>query len=222
MKVDVSSRNRLRSVVSVISTAAACGFMLCASWCSVQGQPGVWKRQPVASMAWLHAIFFVDVNHGWAVGSRGTILMTTDGGKSWQLNPQPTPDVLRDIYFIDDQNGWLLCETNIYELKTKEDPRTYLMQTVDGGKSWKRINIRGADVDARLVRAVFDGGGRGWAFGEQGTIFATRDAGANWTPTPGRGVHRRISRLAGWRRHYHHSDIGRRRNLAPITAGPTW
>jgi len=151
---------------------------------AVPAQSGAWTRQRVRSLAWLHAVFFLDENHGWAVGSRGTLLETIDGGKNWQSKLQPTPDVLRDIYFIDDQNGWLLCEANVYELKSKEDPRTYLMQTRDGGETWKRVNIRGLDVDARLVRTVFSRGGRGWAFGEGGTILTTHDSGATWSRLP--------------------------------------
>src|SRR6266496_2036388 len=155
---------------------AVCSLFLMLSVLSPSGQAqtGAWERQRVGSLAWLHAVFFLDENRGWAVGSKGTLLATMDGGKSWQTKSQPTLDVLRDIYFTDDQNGWLLCEANLYELKSKDDPRTYLMQTSDGGENWKHINIGGADVDARLVRAVFSQGGRGWAFGEGGTIFTTR------------------------------------------------
>jgi photosystem II stability/assembly factor-like uncharacterized protein len=33
--------------------------------------------------AWLEDLFFVG-NHGWAVGAEGTVVRTTDGGKTWQ------------------------------------------------------------------------------------------------------------------------------------------
>ena len=161
--------------------ASSSCLLLVALCLPAYAQTGVWTRQRLTTMAWLHSVFFVYSDRGWAVGSRGTLLGTTDGGKSWQAKPQPTVDVLQDIYFTDDQNGWLVCETNIYELKTKDQPRTYLMQTTDGGEHWKRIDLPGVDVDARLVRAVFSPRGRGWTFGEGGAIYATRDAGANWT-----------------------------------------
>ncbi|MGH9875566.1 MAG: WD40/YVTN/BNR-like repeat-containing protein [Pyrinomonadaceae bacterium] len=147
---------------------------------SAVGQPGGWTRQRVSSLAWLHGVFFLDENRGWAVGSKGTFLATLDGGKSWQAKSPPTKDALRDIYFTDDKTGWVLCEANLFDLKLKDDPRTYLMQTTDAGDSWKRINIQGADVNARLVRAIFSGD-RGWAFGEEGAIFTTRDMGVTWT-----------------------------------------
>jgi photosystem II stability/assembly factor-like uncharacterized protein len=139
-----------------------------------------WTKQRTGSMAWLHAVYFSDRDHGWAVGSRGTLLATTDGGKSWQAKPQPTEDAIRDLYFADEQNGWLVCERNIYDLRSNDEPRAYLMKTSDGGEQWKRVNLRGANVDARLMRAIFSHGGRGWAFGEGGAIYRTHDSGANW------------------------------------------
>ena len=144
-------------------------------------QTAPWARQRSGTIAWLHSLFFVDQNRGWAIGSKGTLLVTNDSGNTWLSKSLPTPDVLRDIFFVDENNGWLVCEVNVYDLKTKDQPRAYLMHTVDGGDHWQRVDIKGVDVDARLVRAVFSRGGRGWAFGEAGTIFTTRDAGVNWT-----------------------------------------
>ena len=184
MSIGVRGRqgNRASSwwrVARLLFPAAWCSCLLLSFLCrSAPAQTGGWTRQRVGSVAWLHAVFFLDENRGWAAGSKGTLLATKDGGNSWQTKSQPTSDVLRDIYFTDDQNGWLLCEANIYDLKSKDDPRAYLMQTSDGGENWKRVNLR--SVDARLVRAVFSQGGRGWAFGEGGTIFTTRDSGVSW------------------------------------------
>jgi photosystem II stability/assembly factor-like uncharacterized protein len=140
-----------------------------------------WSKQRTGSLAWLHSVYFLDNQRGWVVGSRGTLLSTNDGGKTWQAKRSSTEDVVRDIFFVDDQNGWMVVEVNLFQLKTKEDPRAYLMKTNDGGEHWTRVNIKGVDVDARLVRAVFTRGGRGWVFGEAGTIYATRDSGETWT-----------------------------------------
>ena len=167
-------------VARAVLSATFCNLVLALLCIPVSAQAGAWSRQRVSSLAWLHSVFFLDENRGWAVGSKGTLLATNDGGKSWQAKAQPAPDVLRDIFFIDDQNGWLVCEVNIYELKGKDEQRTYLMKTTDGGQTWKRIDIRGA-VDGRLLKAVFSQSGRGWAFGEEGTIFTTRDSGESWT-----------------------------------------
>ena len=138
-----------------------------------------WQRQQTSSLAWLHAVFFVDQNRGWSVGSRGTLLATNDGGKSWRAKACPTGDVIRDVYFHDELSGWIVCERNIYELKSNDEPRSYLMNTVDGGETWTRVAVRGAD--SRIMRAVFGREGRGWVFGEGGSIFTTRDSGTTWT-----------------------------------------
>ena len=158
-----------------------CCALLCLLVASAAtAQTGAWARQPAGSMAWLHAVFFLDQNRGWAAGSKGTLLRTEDGGRTWKATGSSTDDVVRDIFFVDQQNGWLVCEVNQYQLKTLDEPRAYLMRTTDGGASWTRVEIKGFDVDSILVRAVFSRGGRGWAFGEAGAIFTTRDAGETW------------------------------------------
>jgi photosystem II stability/assembly factor-like uncharacterized protein len=156
--------------------AACCGLVLLLSAVSVNAAS--WSRQRSGTLGWLHSVFFVNQKVGWAVGSRGALLTTVDGGLSWQVKPRPTDDSLQDVYFLDEQNGWLLCEANIYELKANA-PRTYLLHTVDGGSIWKRVNINGGDVDSRLVRVFFSRGGSGWIVGEAGTIYTTRD-GVSW------------------------------------------
>src|ERR1700752_85193 len=165
----------------VVSRALLCLFVAApVVVVQTEAQTGTWTRQPAGSMAWLHAVFFTDPNRGWAAGSKGTLLRTEDGGKTWKATAAATDDVVRDISFVDAQNGWLVCEVNQYQLKTLEDPRAYLMKTSDGGANWSRVEIKGFDVDSILVRAVISRGGRGWAFGEAGAIFTTRDAGETW------------------------------------------
>ncbi len=145
-------------------------------------QTGTWARQRAGTMAWLHAVYFLDQNRGWAVGSKGTLLNTLDGGNTWAQRIGATPDIVRDIFFIDARNAWMVCEVNAYELKTKEQPRAYLMKTTNGGESWKRVEIKGLDVETLLVRTVFSSNRRGWVFGEAGLIYTTHDAGDSWVP----------------------------------------
>ena len=131
-------------------------------------------------MAWLHAVYFLNQNRGWAVGGNGALLSTKDGGVTWATMRRPTEDALLDLYFADESNGWLVCERSIYLLKERDEPRTYLLNTKDGGATWRRVNVTAKDVDARLVRALFTTEGRAWAFGEAGALYTTRDGGASW------------------------------------------
>lgn len=144
---------------------------------------GSWVRQESGTMAWLHAVYFLDENRGWVAGSNGTMLETADGGQTWRAaSRRPTEDTIRDIYFEDSQTGWIVCERDMYKLRTREEARTYLMKTVDGARTWEKVNL--AHADARLVRAVFAKGGRAWAFGEAGILYTTRDGGASWSRKP--------------------------------------
>jgi len=122
----------------------------------------------------------VDEQRGWAVGSKGALLATTDGGRTWAVRRAPAEDTLRDVYFVNEQTGWLVCDRSIYLLRTKEEPRSYLLKTTDGGQTWSRVVVTGADVDVSLTRVVFAGEERGWAFGEMGALYATTDGGASW------------------------------------------
>jgi photosystem II stability/assembly factor-like uncharacterized protein len=195
-----------KSAFNALSCAVLC--LLVAA--TTTAQEGSWTRQTAGTMTWLRSVFFINSERGWAAGGKGTVLSTEDGGKTWKITYTSFDDVVRDVFFIDEQTGWLVVEANQYRLKTNEDPRAYLMKTTDGGKNWKRVELKGTDlvdpanqvepkgssqleakgsnqvepkafIDAILVRAVFSHGGRGWAFGEQGAIFTTRDAGETWT-----------------------------------------
>jgi photosystem II stability/assembly factor-like uncharacterized protein len=132
-------------------------------------------------MAWLHAVYFLDQNRGWVAGSSGTLMQTNDGGQTWRKLHPPTEDTLRDVFFTTEQNGWLVCDRDVFKLKTNDEARSYLLRTNDGGLSWQRVSLPGFDVNARLVRAVFGDENHGWAFGESGAVFATRDGGVSWT-----------------------------------------
>ena len=166
----------LNAAAKAVFAVALC---LVAAAATAFAQDG-WAKQPAGTMAWLHSVFFIDQNRGWAAGSKGTLLHTQDGGRTWKATAASTDDVVRDVFFVDEKTGWLVCEVNAYQLKSVDDPRAYLMKTTDGGAKWTRVEIKGFDVDAILVRAVFSRGGRGWAFGEAGAIYTTRDSGDTW------------------------------------------
>jgi len=164
---------------SLIPHPCLCLLLLLSCQMGAQAS-SAWSRQASGTMAWLHAVYFLDQDRGWAVGGNGALVKTTDGGNSWTTLRRPTEDTLRDLYFVDEFKGWLVCERSIYLLKEKDEPRTYLMKTTDGGATWQRVNVIDKDADVRLVRALFTTEGRAWAFGEAGALYTTRDGGKTW------------------------------------------
>jgi photosystem II stability/assembly factor-like uncharacterized protein len=141
-----------------------------------------WSKQKTGTFAWLHTVYFVDEQRGWAAGGKGALLATTDGGLSWEVRRRPTEDALEDIFFTDELTGWIVCERSVYMPMAKDESISYLLKTRDGGTSWSRVEVtRGPDVDVKLARVRFADRDHGWVFGEMGALFVTTDGGGSWT-----------------------------------------
>lgn len=152
-------------------TAILIVFLLC-----VQNVSAKWTKQPLNTLAWLQSVFFVDNDTGWIVGSSGTVLTTRDGGSSWLITKKFTSDNIRDVYFSDHENGWLLCEP---DAKGKViESLSYLLRTKDGGNSWKRIDF--TNNRDRLTSIFFQQGGRGFGVGEGGIIWSMHGNESEW------------------------------------------
>jgi photosystem II stability/assembly factor-like uncharacterized protein len=132
-------------------------------------------------MSWLHAVHFIDQNRGWVAGSNGTLLKTIDGGVTWSRAAFVTRDDLRDVYFSDESNGWLFARRDLWKIKANER-NSYLLNTKDGGVTWRRVFFNTPDVNTRFSRLVFTDAQHGWVFGETGALFATVDGGEHWIP----------------------------------------
>src|SRR5215216_6237487 len=148
---------------------------------SAYSQGASWTKQKTGTFAWLHSVFFVDGQRGWAAGSKGALLSTADGGATWELKRPPTEDALRDVFFQDAATGWLVCERSMFKPMEKEESVSYLLKTSDGGVTWSRVEVtRGADVDLKLAGLRFADRERGWVYGEMGALFFTGDGGKTW------------------------------------------
>jgi len=128
---------------------------------------GGWMSQDSGTLAGLRSIYFVDDENGWIVGSRGTLLTTSDGGVSWKQQKKFTTDNIRDVYLSDPRTGLLLCEGDVF--KNPGTSPSYLLRTVDGGRNWQRIDFPGSSE--RIARLVVAKGGRVYAVGEGGVMW---------------------------------------------------
>jgi photosystem II stability/assembly factor-like uncharacterized protein len=142
--------------------------------------PARCEKQASGTLAWLHSVYFIDDRKGWAVGGKGALLSTVDGGANWSLRARPSEDTLREVVFTTARIGWIVCERSIYELRAKDEPRSYLLKTEDGGETWSRVDIKWLDPDAIVARIVFVDHLRGWLMGEAGLLFVTTDGGSTW------------------------------------------
>ena len=58
----------------------------------------------------LENVQFADANRAIAVGKRGTIAMSQDGGRTWTEVDAEIWDNIRNIFFVSDKEGWAVGE----------------------------------------------------------------------------------------------------------------
>jgi photosystem II stability/assembly factor-like uncharacterized protein len=135
-------------------------------------------------------IFFLDADRGWAVGDRGVVWCTEDGGRQWRLADSPVNCRLESIHFVDENHGWAVGGwSRPYTHKSSG----VVMRTENGGRRW--IALPQPTLPALKYVHFFDGK-RGWAVGNASPmypsgVFRTDDGGRSWTSVS--GVHPR-----GW------------------------
>ena len=86
----------------------------------------------------LNDVFFVNPLRGWAVGDRGVIWTTADGGLSWRLQDTPIDSTLRSVQFINESFGiavgnYWFPHTALYGCQG----RGVILTTHNGGQSWQ-------------------------------------------------------------------------------------
>jgi len=139
---------------------------------------------PMLADAELADVSFVDPMRGWAVGDRGAIWHTADGGATWRLQPSGVDCRLESVQFLDADNGWA---AGGFSYPYSNQTAGVLLSTRDGGRSWQYD--RGL-VLPRLRQVRFFNATQGWAVGERSAmfplgLFATDDGGRSWTPLAG-------------------------------------
>ncbi len=171
-------------------------------------EPAATPPSPPEGPSELHAVQFIDAEVGWAVGSAGTVLSTSNGGASWARRDPGVPDSLVALHFIDASRGWVASDEGSI-LFTETGGRTWqsqhagaeglrgiefadeetgwaltyptagLLITVDGGANWVRVAL---PEESEIASFDFVDGNHGWAVGASGAILVTQDTGMSWEP----------------------------------------
>ncbi len=72
----------------------------------------------------LNSLFFIGPDSGWAVGNYGTILNTTNGGESGEVQTSNTLSNLYSVHFVNSKYGWAAGGLGT------------ILRTTDGGENW--------------------------------------------------------------------------------------
>jgi photosystem II stability/assembly factor-like uncharacterized protein len=126
----------------------------------------LWRVQPSGTSNRLRGACIVNATTRVAVGERGTILRTTDGGKTWLAQSAGTQM---------DLNG--ACFTNVNSGIAVGNYGT-ILRTTNGGSTWKDLSTGTGEW---LWKVRFIGPNNGTIVGMNGGIFRTTNGGASWT-----------------------------------------
>lgn len=131
----------------------------------------------------LHSLFPLSSDRIWAVGERGLILASEDGGLHWKQQESGTTCTLRDIYFFDSLRGWAVG----YGVQPFSR-RLFgvVLTTVDGGKKWN-YNPQHLLPPLHGIRRTEAGNllaWGGWSTQLGSSVFESLDAGRSWSPSP--------------------------------------
>ena len=131
----------------------------------------------------LRDVHFVDLDVGWAVGDRGAIIRTEDGGRSWVSFTTPRDMRWNDVFFLNEQVGWIAG--GFYRGGLQRSVGV-VIETRDGGNTWKNVSRSGI---AQVKRIKFFDDLNGWMLCDSNQLFptgmvVTKDGGATWMTAP--------------------------------------
>ena len=139
---------------------------------------------PLLDDAELHDVQFVGNRCGWAVGERGVVWRTEDGGTSWRHVSTGVDSSLRSVCFLTDRVGWVAGGGVTPHVGTTHG---VLLGTSDGGETWTRLVDRSLPLlhfvqffDLENGVLVCEANSR-----IPSGVMRTRDGGKNWEPIPG-------------------------------------
>lgn len=149
--------------------------------------PWYWQN-PLPQGNFLEAVSFYDESIGMAVGARGNVLHTTDGGVSWF---PVEPNLSHCMTFLD--VAYIAPETAVataYDdtCTGSEDWNSSILRTTDGGKTWVQVLDLGTDYSVETISFVDELNGMitGTHFDDQSVMallptWKTADGGLTWT-----------------------------------------
>ncbi len=106
-----------------------------------------------------------------AVGARGHVLVSVDGGTNWRQSEVPTRAMLTAITFGGDRLGWAVGHDSA------------ILRTEDAGLTWELLHWA-PEEESPLFDVRFADADNGIAIGAYGSFYRTADGGETWSFEP--------------------------------------
>jgi photosystem II stability/assembly factor-like uncharacterized protein len=110
-------------------------------------------------------VAFRDALNGFIIGSGGLLLITTNGGTTWDRTTLDPDEYFTGIFFTTPDSGFILSSNGS------------ILNTSDGGETW---NPQVSGVTYGLGGRYFASSQVGYVSGEYGILLKTMDGGASW------------------------------------------
>ncbi|MFE7773580.1 WD40/YVTN/BNR-like repeat-containing protein [Streptomyces sp. NPDC057445] len=144
-----------------------------------------WELKQTGTEVRFRGLAAVSRNTAWAAGSKGTVLRTTDGGRSWRNVSPPGAGELefRDVEAFDGRRAVVLA--------IGEGEASRVFRTGDGGATWTE-SFRNTDPKAFYDCLTFFDSRHGLAMSDpvdgKYRILSTGDGGKSWKVLPSDGM----------------------------------
>lgn len=134
------------------------------------GDEWTWAN-PLPAGASLNGICAIGPDTIWAVGRYGNIVHSADAGNSWEQQTGMMNDLtLKDIFFANESNGWIIGNIPYQVEKSK------IFRTSDGGMNWDPVTS--FYYQDWYTGMFFLDENNGWIWGY--SLLKTDDGGASW------------------------------------------
>jgi len=144
-----------------------------------------WSTISVPTTAHLFGVHFPSATVGYAVGTQGKIIKTTDAGLTWTLLSSGIDSTLFAVCFTDANTGVAVGEDG------------YIIRTTNGGSSWTVVNDYNTGNASDLTSVVFPSASIGYACGWGRCVLKTTDGGLTWTRQTPNGI-RSYRGISAW------------------------
>ena len=140
--------------------------------------PNPWRILSRPTTRDLTKLFFLDSLTGLVVGKQGTIVKTTDGGRTWLPQTSNINTDIIDVFILNDRYGWAL--SRVLFVDTASWYGTIVLKTTNGGETWlnEQFPVRGIYLNSVLFLDSL----HGWAGGLSGALLETSNGGTSWHP----------------------------------------
>ena len=143
-----------------------------------------WNGRRLNDSGDLVAVFFTSSERGFVAGDSGYLAMTTDGGQNWLRQSLNTKEDISEIYFRNDDNGYLVAGKDMF--LTKNGGRTWQKTLIFNADSFRGntpefLSIRFADKKLGFaVGSLLTGSGKN-ARVVDSVVMRTNDGGETWS-----------------------------------------